>query len=279
MRTTTAAAAATVFGFLLGTNYFVASFSSSLVTYQYESRYRHATSKNSALLSPLAMSAPVDTSAEKASFIDTELRAAAMKLHTRSQAPKEGQAEEKKKREPLVTTHDDYMAFLVDSQHVYKAIEEVVNDSEELAVFRNSPLDRVRALDTDIDFMAKEFSIKIPDVGKPGQEYADVIRQLGKDGSIPEILCHYYNFYFAHTAGGRMIGKQMSSLLLNKQTLEFYKWDGNLNEIKDRVKGDIEAMAAKWSPEERKRCTDQTAAAFRGGGSLNSYLAGRQSPH
>lgn len=273
MKTTTATT--TVLGFLLGTNYFVASFSSSLVTY--ESRYRHATSKNSALVSPLAMAAPVDTETTP-SFIQNELRVAAMKLHTRSQAPKEGQAEEKE-REPHVTTHDDYIAFLVDSQHVYKAIEDVVNDNEELAVFRNSPLDRVQALDTDIDFMAKEFNIEKPDVGKPGQDYAEHIRQLGNDGSIKEFLCHYYNFYFAHTAGGRMIGKKMSSLLLDKKTLEFYKWDGNLNEIKDRVKGDIEAMVVEWSPEERKRCTDETAAAFRGGGALNSYLAGRLSPH
>jgi len=225
------------------------------------------------------MSPPVDTAAEKGSFIDTELRAAAMKLHTRSQAPREGQAPEKKKKMEYVTTHDDYMAFLVDSQHVYRAIEDVVNESEELAVFRNSPLDRVKALDIDIEFMANEYDIQKPNVGKFGQDYANVIRQLGKDGAIAEFMCHYYNFYFAHTAGGRMIGKQMAALLLDRKTLEFYKWDGDLNEIKDREKGKIEDMAAEWGPEERKRCTDETAAAFRGGGALNSYLAGGQSPH
>jgi len=264
--------------FLLGANCFVASFTSTLVTH--ESRcVRDAVSKNSAFVSSLAMSAPTDTAAEKESFIDTELRAAAMKLHTRVQAPREGQAEEKVQKEPYVTTHDDYMAFLVDSQHVYQAIEDVIGTTEAFVVFRDSPLDRVKALDTDIAFMEKEYSIKKPDVGKPGQDYANVIRQLGTDGGIAEILCHYYNFYFAHTAGGRMIGKQMSSLLLDKKTLEFYKWDGNINKIKDRVKGEIEDMVVNWSPEERKRCTDQTAAAFKGGGSLNSYLAGGQSPH
>jgi len=263
--------------FLLGMNCSVSSFTTALVTY--ESRCCRDKSRNSIFLSPLHMSASVGTAAEKESFIDTELRAAAMKLHTRFQAPKEGQAPEKEKREPYVTTHSDYMAFLVDSQHVYQAIEDAVFNREELAVFRNSPLDRVKALDKDIDFMENEFSIEKPDVGKPGKDYADVIRRLGKDGCIAELLCHYYNFYFAHTAGGRMIGKQMSSLLLDRKTLEFYKWDGNLNEIKDRVKVDIEEMAAKWSSEERKRCTDETAAAFRGGGALNSYLAGRKSPH
>jgi len=263
--------------FVLGTESLVASFTPTLV--QQESRYRYETSTNSMLLPILGMSASVDTAAQRESFIDTELRAAAMKLHTRSQAPKEGQAPEKEKKEPYVTTLNDYMAFLVDSQHVYKAIEDVIGEKEELVVFRDSPLDRVEPLAKDIDFIEKEYSTKKPQVGKAGQDYADVIRQLGKDGSIEEFLCHYYNFYFAHTAGGRMIGKQMSSLLLDNKTLEFYKWDGNINAIKDRVKGDIEDFVANWSREERKRCTDETAAAFRGGGSLNSYLSGGQSPH
>lgn len=267
-------AAATAAGFLFGTNSFVVSFSS------FESLQSRAACKNSVVFSPLSMSPPsADAITDKVSFIDTELRGAAMKLHTRSQAPREGQAPEKEKREPYETTRDDYLAFLVDSQHVYKAIEDVVNENEELAVFRNSPLDRVVALDTDIDFMVKEYNLEKPSVGKPGQDYADVIRGLGKSESIPEFLCHYYNFYFAHTAGGRMIGKQMSARLLDRKTLEFYKWDGNLNEIKDRVKGDIEDMVVPWSAEERKRCTDETLAAFRGGGGLNGYLAGGQSPH
>jgi heme oxygenase len=76
-----------------------------------------------------------------------------------------------------------------------------------------------------------------------------------------------------------MIGKQMAALLLNKKTLEFYKWDGDLNEIKARVKNDIEEMVAKWSREEKDRCVGETAAAFQGGGALNSHLSGGQSPH
>jgi heme oxygenase len=47
-----------------------------------------------------------------------------------------------------------------------------------------------------------------------------------------------------------------------------------LNEIKKRVKDDIEAMAAQWSRQEKDECVDATAAAFRGGGMINSYLGG-----
>jgi heme oxygenase len=224
-------------------------------------------------------------SATATGFIATELRGAAMKLHTRSQAPKEGKAEEKKKREPYVTTQEDYLRFLVDSQHVYKTFEEIVvleDLQPELAPLINTGLERNERLETDIQFMVDEFDLSRPEVGERGLSYAKEIKdnmtQNGKEG-IPEFMCHYYNYYFAHTAGGRMIGKQMASLLLEKKTLEFYKWDGDLNKIKETVKGSIEDMAASWSREEKDLCVDATASAFRGGGGLNAYLSGGQGHH
>ena len=217
---------------------------------------------------------------EATGFIDTELRGAAMRLHTKSQAPKEGQIEDKPPpMEPYVTTHLDYMKFLVDSQHVYKAFEEVLQGDElqpELAPFLRTGLERSGPLETDIEFIAKEYNVERPEVGERGLTYAQEIRDIaakGKDG-IPEFMCHYYNHYFAHTAGGRMIGKKMSSLLLDKKTLEFYKWDGDINQIKADVKSSIEEMAAKWSREEKDMCVDATMAAFKGGGMINRYLGG-----
>jgi len=143
-----------------------------------------------------------------------------MKLHTRAQAPREGQQEEDEKKEPYTPTHRDYLAFLVDSQHVYEAMEEIVNQRPELAVFRDTGLERTKPLEKDICFMVAEYGLERPPVGPAGREYA---AQLRKMQSIPEFVCHYYNHYFAHTAGGRMIGKQMSKLLLAGKTLEFYK--------------------------------------------------------
>uniref|UniRef100_A0A7S2YNV1 Heme oxygenase (biliverdin-producing) n=1 Tax=Entomoneis paludosa TaxID=265537 RepID=A0A7S2YNV1_9STRA len=225
-------------------------------------------------VSTTALSAEA-TSSTAVSFIDTELRGAAMKLHTREQAPKEGEAPAKK-MEPYVPTRADYLQFLVDSQHVYQALEDIVNRNDELAVFRSCGLERTAPLEKDIEFMASEYGLSRPPVGKFGKDYATSLRAME---STPELVCHFYNFYFAHTAGGRMIGKKMSAMLLEKKTLAFYEWDGDLNEIKSRVKGDIEAMAASWSDEERKECVDATAATFVGGGSINSYLSGGQNPH
>ena len=154
-----------------------------------------------------------------ASFIDTELRGAAMKLHTHEQAPKEGEVKGPE-RKPYTPTREDYLAFLVDSQHVYQAFEDLVNEKPELERFRNTGLERTEALETDIEFMCNEYGLKRPEVGEPGKQYAQTLRGME---SVPEIVCHYYNHYFAHTAGGLMIGKKMSSLLLDKKTLEFYK--------------------------------------------------------
>ena len=85
-----------------------------------------------------------------------------------------------------------------------------------------------------------------------------------------------------------MIGKAMAAALLDKKVLNFYKWTTAGGEVIESrkplpllepVKTEIEKMAAAWSDEERKRCVDETAATFRYGGQLNSYLSGGASPH
>lgn len=155
-------------------------------------------------------------------LIDT-LRSAAMQLHTTQQAPKEGGVEVEKPKERYVPNHDDYLAFLVDSLVVYEAFEEIVNEWEEMTMFRDTGLERTEPLRVDIDFLAKEYSLSVPEAGAAGKGYVEELRRIRKQAAFPKFMCHYYNFYFAHTAGGRMIGKQMAALLLDKKTLEFYK--------------------------------------------------------
>jgi heme oxygenase (biliverdin-producing, ferredoxin) len=221
-----------------------------------------------------------ETSTPAISFIDTQLRGAAMKLHTTRQSPKEGQVVAATQvQEPYIPTHADYLQFLVDSQHVYEALEYVVHDTSRdaaLAPFRNTLLERVVPLETDIRYMCLEYALPKPIVSQSATWYATHLRSLT---STPEFMCHYYNFYFAHTAGGRMIGKQMAALLLDKKTLEFYKWDGDLNDIKAKVKANIELMAATWTEEQKQECVDATAMAFRGGGGINSALNGGKAGH
>ena len=49
-----------------------------------------------------------------------------------------------------------------------------------------------------------------------------LLRQLA-DEDPPAFLCHFYNIYFAHTAGGRMIGTKVASMILDSRQLNFYK--------------------------------------------------------
>lgn len=169
----------------------------------------------------------IDESMPVAAFppILDELRDVAMRLHTREQAPREGQAEAPAKPEvPYVPTHMDYLQFLVDSLAVYEVLEYIINNNEQLNMFRNSGIERTKELEKDISWMCAKFNLERPAVGKAGKQYAEQLNGMIKsDDDIPEFMCHYYNYYFAHLAGGRMIGKQMSKLLLDGETLEFYK--------------------------------------------------------
>uniref|UniRef100_A0A7S1BBR9 Heme oxygenase n=1 Tax=Corethron hystrix TaxID=216773 RepID=A0A7S1BBR9_9STRA len=176
------------------------------------------------LLNQMRMtSASGATASETYTFIGTELRGAAMKLHTKAQAPKEGQAPAPKSNvSSRELTQADYLHFLLDSKAVYEALEDIVEEYPELSQFRNTGLERTKGLDIDIQWMVEEFGIPKPEVGAPGLNYAAELRRIVAS-SIPAFMCHYYNFYFAHTAGGRMIGKKMSNLLLKKKTLKFYE--------------------------------------------------------
>lgn len=212
-----------------------------------------------------------------------ELRDVAMRLHTRDQSPREGQAEEaasaKKSKVPYVPTHADYLQFLVDSHAVYVVMEDIVCRNELLVMFRNTGLERTLELEKDIGWMCTKFDLPRPDVGNAGRAYAEELSSMITcDADIPQFICHYYNYYFAHLAGGRMIGKQMSRLLLDGETLEFYKWGDDVNGLKDKVKHLIEETARQWTREERDKCVNATVGAFKGGGAINGYLYG-ESPN
>jgi len=206
-----------------------------------------------------------------------------MKLHTRAQAPKEGQVEDKPQPPPEQrhqTTHQDYIHYLVNQLYIYQLWEQdiLIRDElkDELHLFLDTGLERCAVLENDIQYLINTYNLSRPTPGTMSQTYGDVLTSIanrGKDG-IPELICHYYNHYFAHTAGGRMIGKSLSKALLDGYTLEFYKWDGNLNKIKSEVKDSIESLAATWTQEQKDACSGATAACFQGGGSLNSYLGG-----
>lgn len=208
------------------------------------------------------------------SFIQDELRPYAMKLHTRDQAPKEGQ----KPAAPTPFTkwevqRKDYLQFLADSLIVYETLEELTNSIPELSVFKSTGLERAACLREDIAWICEyDKSLASPTSGQYGIEYSAFLRQVVKE-SLPRFLCHYYNHYFAHTAGGRMIGKRMADNLLQGKTLKFYQWDGDLKQMQELVLRNIDNIAKHWSEAEKEVCKTETMACFKYGGSLMKYMS------
>ena len=194
-------------------------------------------------------------SATEYSFVNKDMRAYAMKLHTPQQAPKEGKAKspeafesEKKAAEAMKAAQAanpdtpmkiwqperiNYVQFLVDSLQVYETLESITSEYPILAPLRSTGLERSVALKEDLDWIVKTYpGTTVPPPGPHGPGYAAHLRDLAAT-SMPKFVCHYYNHMFAHTAGGRMIGKSMADKLLDGTTLKFYQWEGD---VKVRVR-------------------------------------------
>lgn len=76
------------------------------------------------------------------------------------------------------------------------------------AEFRNTGLERAESLAKDLAWF-KEQGYTIPEPSSPGLNYSAYVEELSKKDP-QAFICHFYNTYFAHSAGGRMIGKKVS---------------------------------------------------------------------
>ncbi|KAL3745135.1 hypothetical protein ACJRO7_014273 [Eucalyptus globulus] len=207
---------------------------------------------------------------EAKGFVE-EMRFVAMKLHTRDQA-KEGEKEVKGPEERAVTkwepSVDGYLRFLVDSKLVYDTLERIVEDSAFpfYAEFRNTGLERSEKLAKDLEWF-KEQGYNIPEPSSPGVTYAHHLKEFSETDP-PAFICHFYNVYFAHSAGGRMIGKKVAEKLLDNKELEFYKWDGELPQLLQNVRDKLNKVAENWTREEKDHCLEETEKSFKYSGDI-----------
>ncbi|XP_030511315.1 heme oxygenase 1, chloroplastic [Rhodamnia argentea] len=207
---------------------------------------------------------------EAKGFVE-EMRFVAMKLHTRDQA-KEGEKEAKGPEERSVAKWeprvDGYLKFLVDSKLVYDTLERIVEDSAFpfYAEFRNTGLERSEKLAKDLEWF-KEQGYDIPQPSSPGMTYARYLKELSE--TDPQaFICHFYNVYFAHSAGGRMIGKKVAEKILDNKELEFYKWDGELPQLLQNVRDKLNKVAESWTREEKNHCLEETEKSFKYSGDI-----------
>ncbi|XP_058723028.1 heme oxygenase 1, chloroplastic-like isoform X1 [Vicia villosa] len=207
---------------------------------------------------------------EAKGFVE-EMRFVAMRLHTKDQA-KEGEKQVEKPEERAVTkwepTVDGYLKFLVDSKLVYDTLDKIVQDAAYpyYAEFKNTGLERSASLDKDLEWF-KEQGYTIPEPSSPGLSYAQYLTDLSQNDP-QAFICHFYNIYFAHSAGGRMIGKKIASQLLNNHGLEFYKWDGDLSQLLQNVRDKLNKVAEEWTREEKNHCLEETEKSFKLSGEI-----------
>ncbi|KAG9450406.1 hypothetical protein H6P81_010371 [Aristolochia fimbriata] len=204
---------------------------------------------------------------EAKGFVE-EMRFVAMKLHTKDQA-KEGEKESDTqpvaKWEPTI---EGYLKFLVDSKLVYDTLEKIVDKAlhPSYAEFRNTGLERSENLSRDLEWF-KAQGHAIPEPSTPGTSYAQYLEELAeKDPQA--FICHFYNIYFAHTAGGRMIGKKVAQKILDNKELEFYKWEGDLSQLLQNVREKLNKVAENWSREEKNHCLEETEKSFKYSGQI-----------
>ncbi|KAK2645953.1 hypothetical protein Ddye_021148 [Dipteronia dyeriana] len=207
---------------------------------------------------------------EAKGFVE-EMRFVAMKLHTKDQA-REGEKEVKEPEERSVTkwdpSVDGYLRFLVDSKLVYDTLEDIVQKAPfpSYAEFRNTGLERSEKLAKDLEWF-KEHGYAIPEPSSPGIYYAEYLKELSeKDPQA--FICHFYNIYFAHSAGGRMIGKKVAKMILDNKDLEFYKWDGDLSQLLQNVRDKLNQVAESWTREEKNHCLEETEKSFKFSGEI-----------
>ena len=173
-------------------------------------------------------------------------------------------------------TKEKYLKFLVESKAMYEAMEEIVASgaSPQYAAFVNTGLERTEGLARDIAWFEATPAMVAPVADGPGAEYADFLRDISKT-SPPEFICHFYNVYFAHSAGGRMIGRKVSEMILDGKELEFYEWRerGGLEASLTRVRSALNDVAEGWSREEKDRCLEETGKSFELSGQLLRLIA------
>jgi heme oxygenase len=73
--------------------------------------------------------------------------------------------------------------------------------------FRNTGLERSEALKKDLKWFSDQ-GHTIPKPSSPGTTYASYIEELSEKNP-QAFICHFYNVYFAHSAGGQKVGKKV----------------------------------------------------------------------
>ncbi|KAH7654623.1 Heme oxygenase (biliverdin-producing) protein [Dioscorea alata] len=163
---------------------------------------------------------------------------------------------------------DGFLKYLVDSKLVFDTVERIVDESADVsyAYFRKTGLERSSGLSKDLEWFSQQGPV-IPEQSSPGITYAHYLEELAEK-SGPSFLCHFYNIYFAHIAGGQVIGKQACEKLSVGKELEFHKWQGDVQELLKDAREKLNKLGEHWTRYEKNRCLREAAKSFKFSGQI-----------
>ncbi|KAJ9186699.1 hypothetical protein P3X46_002244 [Hevea brasiliensis] len=165
--------------------------------------------------------------------------------------------------ESWVPSMEGFIRYLVDSKLVFDTVERIVDKSDDVSYthFRRSGLERSGCLAKDLEWFRQQ-DIAIPEPTTPAVSYAKYLEDLAEKNA-PLFLCHFYNIYFSHIAGGQVIAAQVSEKLLEGRVLEFYRWGGDVQELLKRTRDKLNMLGKHWSRDVKNKCLKEATKSFR----------------
>ncbi|KAK4490359.1 hypothetical protein RD792_001035, partial [Penstemon davidsonii] len=150
--------------------------------------------------------------------------------------------EEDKNGDTWQPSVEGFLKYMVDSELVFSTVERIVDESSDVSYvyFRKTGLERSECFSRDLEWFREQGHV-IPEPSSPGVTYAQYLKELAEK-SPPLFLCHFYNIYFSHIAGGQVIAKQVSKKLLEGRELEFYRWEGDAEDLLRGVRQNLNAL-------------------------------------
>ncbi|KAK8647145.1 hypothetical protein V6N13_120900 [Hibiscus sabdariffa] len=156
-------------------------------------------------------------------------------------------------------TMEGFLKYLVDSKLVFNTIERIIDESDDVAYayFRKTGLERSACLSKDLEWFSQRDFV-VPEPSNPGVLYVTYLEELAEK-SAPLFLSHFYNIYFSHIAGGQVIARK----ILEGRELEFYKWEGDVQESLKSVREKLNMLGEHWSRDDRNKSLKEAAKSFK----------------
>ncbi|KAK4387550.1 putative inactive heme oxygenase 2, chloroplastic [Sesamum angolense] len=185
---------------------------------------------------------------------------------------------------------EGFLKYLVDSELVFSTVERIVDESSDVSYvyFRKTGLERSDCISRDLKWLSEQGNV-IPEPSNPGITYVQYLEELAEK-TPPLFLCHFYNIYFSHIAGGQVIAKQDNCtgfcIVVQKPCLRFSSacyigfaiclkeairrkrtgvlpMGGRCRRVVERVREKLNALGEHWSRDEKNKCLREATKAFR----------------